>query len=70
MSLLGSYLIIESDGRLGGRGAILKYKLSIFSSTKVEKISRYDSGTYQTKVTATDAELIATIETMKNFNCS
>ena len=60
-----SYLIIKSDGRLGGWKAVLKYSPTMYSSIKEEKISRYDSGTYQTKVIATDAEIITVIKAME-----
>ena len=62
-----SYLIIESYGQLGGWGAVLKYRPAIFSSIKDKRISRYDSGTYYAKITATDAEIIAAIKAMKKF---
>lgn len=62
---LGSYLIIEFDGRLRDWGAVLKYRPTIFSSIKEEKKRKYDSGTYQIKVTAIDVEIIATIKVME-----
>ena len=67
MPPLGSYLIIELDRRLRGWGAVLKYRSTIYSSIKEEKLSRYDSDTYQTKMTATDAESIAAIKPMEKF---
>ncbi|KAH7658023.1 Ribonuclease H protein [Dioscorea alata] len=61
------YLIIETDGRIGGWGAVLKFRPKKESLKNKEKISRYDSGTYNTKVISTDAEILACIKAMKKF---
>lgn len=58
------YLIIESDGWLRGWGVVLKYRQIIFSIIKKEKISKYDNGTYQATVNATDVEIMIAIKIM------
>ena len=62
-----NYLIIESNRQLGGWRAVLKYRTTIYFGIKEEKISRYDSGTYQTIVTATNAKIIAAIKAIEKF---
>ncbi|KAH7674058.1 Ribonuclease H protein [Dioscorea alata] len=62
-----SYLIIEIDGHIRGWGAVLKFRSSKESLKNEEKISKYDTGTYTTKVTSTDAEILACIKAMEKF---
>lgn len=62
-----SYLIIEVDGSLDGWGGILKWKKSPTCSKSTEKVARYVSGTYQTQITALDAEIMACIYSLDKF---
>lgn len=52
-------MIIKSYNLIGELGTILKYKHTNFPNSKEHKITRYDSGTYQTKVTTINVEIIA-----------
>ena len=54
-----AYLVIKSNGRIGGWSAVLKFKPSKESSVKKERISRYDSGTYSMTISSTDATIKA-----------
>lgn len=62
-----AYLIIESDGRIWGWGAVLKFWPSKESLVKEEQISMYNSGTYSITISRTEVEIPATIKALEKF---
>jgi len=62
-----SYIIIQTDGAELGWGAILKWKPTKFHSQKEEKIARYASGTYKTKASGIDSEILACLYAFDKF---
>nr|GFA12154.1 putative polyprotein [Tanacetum cinerariifolium] len=66
--LENSYIILETDGCMEGRGGIVKWKKNKGDPKSSERICTYASGKFSTTQSTNDAEINACINTLEKLN--
>ncbi|KAJ4778498.1 polyprotein [Rhynchospora pubera] len=61
----GSYIILETDGCMEGRGGVCKWKKAKYDPRNTEKVCAYASEKFPVIKSTIDAEIYACMETMK-----